>query len=135
MFQFPIPFLAYWLVYFYSRGETLQTSGLRLQEVDARAAVVFLIIGAATAAFFRIGRRLVRVAVLVITTPSMIILAWVSYQGGPGYVAVFLYAAVSLAVLLSPALFELRADDAELGPASLEPSVEGPPVGRRADSR
>ncbi len=124
---FPIPFLAYWLVYFYSRGETLQTSGLRLQEVDASAAVVFLIIAAATAAFFRIGRRLVRVALLVITTPSMIILAWVSYQGGPSYVAVFLYAAVSLAVLLSPVLFELKADDAELGPASLEPSAEGPP--------
>ena len=37
-----------------------------------------------------------------------IILAWLSYQGGPGYVMVFLFSAISLAVLLSPALFDLK---------------------------
>jgi hypothetical protein len=120
----PIPFLAYWLVYFYSRGEALQSSGLRLQEVDSSAAVVFLVIAAATAAFFRIGRRLVRVALLVITTPSLIILAWLSYQGGPSHTAIFLYAVISLAVLLSPALFELRDDEAEQGSWQMEPSTE-----------
>ena len=109
----PIPFLAYWLFYFYNRSEALASSGFRLQEVDSSAAVVFLVLAVATAVFFRIGRRLVRVALLVITTPSMIILAWLSYQGGPSYVAVFLYSMVSLAVLLSPALFDLRDDQAE----------------------
>lgn len=109
----PIPFLAYWLFYFYNGEETLQSAGLRLQEVDSSAAVVFLILAVATAIFFRIGRRLARVALLVITTPSMIILAWVSYQGGPSYVAVFLYSAISLAVLLSPALFDLKEGQAE----------------------
>ena len=121
----PIPFLAYWLFYFYNREETLQSAGLRLQEVDSSAAVVFLILAVATAIFFRIGRRLVRVALLVITTPSMIVLAWLSYQGGPSYVAVFLYSAISLAVLLSPALFDLKEDHAEPHAFPLEQRARG----------
>ena len=100
----PIPFLAYWFFYFYNGAAGRQP----LQEVDTSATVVFLILAAATAVFFRVGRRLVRVALLVITAPSMLILAWLSYQGGPGYVAVFLFSAVSLALLLSPALFDIR---------------------------
>ena len=54
--------------------------------------------------FFRIGRRLLKAAVLLITAPSVLVLAWLSYQGGPGVFAVFLFAAISLALLLSPAL-------------------------------
>ena len=48
-----------------------------------------------------------------ITAPSMIVLAWMSYQGGRGYVAVFIFVAVSLVVLLSPALFDLKGARAE----------------------
>jgi hypothetical protein len=100
----PIPFLAYWFFYFYNAESGRQP----LHEVDSSATVVFLILAAATAVFFRVGRRLVRVALLAITAPSMVVLAWLSYQEGPGYVAVFLFSAVSLALLLSPALFDIR---------------------------
>jgi len=113
----PIPFLAYWFFYFYSRANLLQSQGQSLEKVDSSAAVVFLIVAAATAVFFRMGHRMVRVALLVITAPSMIVLAWVSYQGGPGYVAVFIFSAVSLAALLSPALLDIRSGDAEPSPA------------------
>ena len=106
----PIPFLAYWFFYFYNGGGALESSGPPLHEVDSSAAVVFLILAGATAVFFRIGRRLVRVALLVITAPSMVILAWFSYQGGPSYVALFTFSAISLALLLSPALFDLKED-------------------------
>ena len=106
----PIPFLAYWFFYFYNGGGALESSGPALHEVDSSAAIVFLILAGATAAFFRIGRRLVRVALLVITAPSMIVLAWFSYQGGPSYVALFVFSAISLALLLSPALFDLKED-------------------------
>ena len=112
----PIPFLAYWFFFFYNWGFQDQTNVQQLKEVDSSATVVFLIIAAATAVFYRIGRRLVRVALLLITAPSMIVLAWMSYQGGRGYVAVFIFAAVSLVVLLSPALFDLRG-------ARVEPST------------
>ena len=104
----PIPFLTYWFLYFYNRIEFLESTGRPIREVDSSAAIVFLILAAGTAVFLRIGRRLVRVALLVITAPSMIILAWLSYQGGPGYVIVFIFATMSLAVLLAPALFDFR---------------------------
>jgi len=73
-----------------------------------------MIIAVATAVFYRIGRRLVRVALLLITAPSLIVLAWMSVQGGRGYMGVFLFAVMSMAVLLSPALFDLKDNREEL---------------------
>lgn len=104
----PIPFLAYWFFFFYNWGFQDQTNFQQLREVDSSATIVFLIIAAATLIFYRVGRRLVRVALLVITAPSMVVLAWMSYQGGRGYVAVFIFVAVSMVVLLSPALLDLK---------------------------
>ena len=109
----PVPFLAYWFFYFYNGDETLSSARQPLQEVDSSAAIVFLILAVATAIFFRIGRRLVRVALLAITAPSAVVLAWLSYQGGPGHVAVFLFSAISLVLLLSPALFDLKGHRSE----------------------
>ena len=112
----PIPFLAYWFFFFYSWGFQSQTNTDQLKEVDSSATIVFLILAAATAVFYRVGRRLIRVALLLITAPSMIVLAWMSYQGGRGYLAVFTFAGISLAVLLSPALFDLKGT--RVGPAA-----------------
>ena len=120
----PIPFLAYWFFYFYRRSDDLKPS-VPTGEIDASAVVVFLILAAATAIFFRIGRRLVRVGLLVITAPSMVVLAWLSYQGGAGYVALFLFSAISLALLLSPALFDRQTPATEDDALYLEDSAEG----------
>ncbi len=113
----PVPFLAYWFFFFYNWGFALKENAAQLRHVDSSAAIVFLIIAAATAVFFRIGRRIVRVALLLVTTPSLIILAWLSYHGGQGYLAVFIFAVVSLAVLLSPAFFNRRDSREELADA------------------
>ena len=104
----PLPFLGYWFFYFYKRGEVLQSDARVMQEIDSAAAIVFLILGAATAVFFRVGRRMIRVVLLIITAPSLIVLAWVSYQGGAGYFAVFFFSAISLAILLTPALLDFQ---------------------------
>ena len=112
----PLPFLAYWFFYFYNGPNIAASARQPMREVDGSAAIVFLILAVATAVFFRLGRRVIRVALLIITAPSMIILGWLSYQGGPNHVAVFLYSAVSLALLLSPALFDLK-DDSLQDPA------------------
>ncbi|MCI0770818.1 MAG: hypothetical protein J4N94_02980, partial [Chloroflexi bacterium] len=66
----PIPFLGFWFFYFYNGGDLLQSDVSVLKEVDTSVAIVFLIIGLATAAFFRISRRVARVALLAITAPS-----------------------------------------------------------------
>ena len=123
----PIPFLAYWFFYFYRRDDMLRPTGQPLGEIDSSAAIVFLILAGATAIFFRIGRRLVRVALLAITAPSMIVLAWLSYRGGPGYLAMFVFCAISLAILLSPALFDLKNGRAEDSPLPLGHTPESSP--------
>ena len=61
---------------------------------------------AATIVFFRVGRRTVRLALLAITTPSVVVLAWLVYKSGIGALAVFAFAIISIAVLMSPALFD-----------------------------
>ena len=101
----PVPFLVYWFLFFYGQKEMVISNSYS-QGVDASATIVFLLLAAATAAFFRIGHRIARVALLFITVPSMCVLAWMSYQGGPGYLAVFTLSAMSLAVLLGPALLD-----------------------------
>ena len=121
----PIPFLGFWFFYFYNGGDLLQSDVSVLKEVDTSVAIVFLIIGLATAAFFRISRRVARVALLAITAPSLIVLAWISYQGGAGYIAVFLFAVMSLAVLLIPAFFDLKNSEPDVNRYAADENAEG----------
>ena len=121
----PIPFLGFWFFYFYNGGDLLQSDVSVLKEVDTSVAIVFLIIGLATAAFFRISRRVARVALLAITAPSLIVLAGISYQGGAGDIAVFLVAVMSLAVLLIPAFFDLKNSEPEVNRYAADENAEG----------
>ena len=121
----PIPFLGFWFFYFYNGGDLLQSDVSVLKEVDTSVAIVFLIIGTATAAFFRITRRVARVALLAITAPSLIVLAWISYQGGAGFTAVFIFAVMSLAVLLIPAFFNLKDSEPDLRQYVADENAEG----------
>lgn len=121
----PIPFLGFWFFYFYNGGDLLQSDVSVLKEVDTSVAIVFLIIGLATAAFFRISRRVARVALLAITAPSLIVLAWISYQGGAGFIAVFLFAVMSLAVLLIPAFFDLKNSEPDVNRYAADENAEG----------
>ena len=110
----PIPFLSYWSFYFYSNMGAASQNADHMPGVNASAAVVFLVLAVATALFFRIGRRVVRVALLAITAPSIIVLVWLSSQGGPGFIAVFSLAAMTIAILLGPAVLDRksqRSDD------------------------
>ncbi len=104
----PLPFLGYWFFYFYNREEVLLAQGLPLHDVDNAAAAVFLTLALVTAVFFCVGRRVFRVALLIIAAPSVLILAWLSYQGGGGKIAVFLFCAITIAALLAPALLDIK---------------------------
>jgi hypothetical protein len=115
----PLPFLGYWFLYFYGRKELLEQTGVPLQEFDGSVAVVFLVVAGATVMFFRIGRRFVRAALLAITAPTLIVLAWLSREGGPGYVALFGFSALSLVIMLVPALFDARTPSPQTPPEEL----------------
>ena len=105
----PVPFLAFWFVFFYNQEAVLSSKGQMFYGVDTTAAIVFLILAATTALFFRVSRRMVRIVLLVVTVPSMAVLAWMSYQGGPGYMALFTLASMSAAVVVGPVLLDLKA--------------------------
>lgn len=71
---------------------------------------MFLVLAAATALFFRISRRVVRVGLLAITSPPpTFVLDWLSYQRGLSYMALFVASAMALVIVLAPALYDLRA--------------------------
>ena len=99
----PVPFLAYWFFFFYDRPDVLPGGGQAAQGFGSSGAVVFLVLAIATAIFFRVGRRVLRAALLVITAPSVVVLAWLSFQGGPGFIAAFAFSVLALIVLLMPA--------------------------------
>ena len=102
----PVPFLTYWSFYFYTQPAPVSVQVQQFPGFETSAAVIFLLLAGATALFFRIGRRMLRVALLAITAPSVVVLAWLSYQGGPGFLAVFSLSAMTIAVLLGPALLD-----------------------------
>jgi uncharacterized membrane protein len=83
--------------------------GRLVQSVETSASIVFLVLAAATALFFRISRRVARVGLLAIMVPSTFVLGWLSYQRGHGYMAVFVASAIALVIVLAPALHDLWA--------------------------
>ena len=109
----PIPFIVYWFLFFFTRSGLDSVDQLVIRDINASAAVVFLVLAGATAVFFRVGRRVTRVALLFITAPSIIILAWMSYKGGSGYLALFAFSVASLLVLLGPALLDYKSKASE----------------------
>ena len=108
LMAWPFPFLTYWILYIKGRGDFFSPAGSTFQQVDTSTAFVFVILAVVTALFLRIGQRLLRVALVLITAPALAILAWVSYQGGPGYLAMVFFLLFSVIFLLSPALLEGR---------------------------
>lgn len=104
----PTPLLLYWSYYFYNHSVVLTASGLRLQGINPSAAIIFLLLGAATTIFFRIARRVFRIILVAVLGPVFVVLAWLSFSGGPSPTAVFILASVSAAIMLSPMLLQQK---------------------------
>ena len=107
----PLPFLTYWLLYIQGRTDIFRPASSTLKGVDVSTALVFVTLAVITAIFLRIGQRLVKVALVLVTAPALAVLAWLSYQGGPGYLAMVFFAIVSIVFLLSPAILDGRLGD------------------------
>ncbi len=104
----PTPLLLYWSYYFYNHSVVLTASGLRLQGINSSAAIIFLLLGAATTVFFRVATRLFRILLVAALGPVFVVLAWLSLSGGPSPAAVLVLASVSAAIMLSPILLERK---------------------------
>ncbi|MBI4298680.1 MAG: hypothetical protein HY666_02860 [Chloroflexi bacterium] len=104
----PFPFLTYWLLYFQSRRPLVESANPQFTETGGAIALVFLSLALVTALFLRIGQRVIKAVLLLVATPALAMLIWLSYEGNSGYMGMLFFSMVSVILLLSPALLEHR---------------------------
>ena len=103
----PFPFLTSWILFLNWRG-FLWSGSSRIQETDVDRVVVFLALAVTTAIFFKVGRRLVQIALLTLSTALMVVYTVVALPLTFGILAVILVILSSVAFLFSPAILEAR---------------------------
>ena len=103
----PFPFLTSWLLFLNWQG-SLWSGSSKIQETDSDRVVVFLALAVTTAIFFKVGRRLVQIALLTLSTALMVVYTVVAIPLSFGLLAVILVILSSVAFLFSPAILEAR---------------------------
>ena len=101
----PFPFLTTWILFLNWQG-FLWSGSSKIQETDADRVVVFLALAVTTAIFFKVGRRLVQIALLTLSTALMVVYTVVAIPLTFGILAVILVILSSIAFLFSPAILE-----------------------------
>ncbi len=102
----PFPFLTSWVLFLNWQGGLWTNHGERMQDSDTARALIFLALALVTAAFLRVGPRLVRIGLLTLTTVIMVAITAASLPVDLGMLAVLLMIAASVAFLLSPAVLD-----------------------------
>jgi hypothetical protein len=102
----PFPFLTSWVLFLNWQGGLWADHAERMQQSDTARACIFLALAVTTAAFLKVGPRILRIGLLVLTTSILIIITALSFPVDFGFLAVLLMMAASLAFLLSPAVLE-----------------------------
>ena len=103
----PFPFLTSWILFLNWQG-TLWAGSSKIQETDSDRAVVFLALAVTTAVFFKVGRRLVQIGLLTLSTTLLVVYTVVAIPLTFGLLAITLVILSSVAFLLSPAILEAR---------------------------
>ncbi len=103
----PFPFLTSWILFLNWQG-TLWAGSSKIQETDSDRAVVFLALAVTTAVFFKVGRRLVQIGLLTLSTVLLVVYTVVAIPLSFGLLAITLVILSSVAFLLSPAILEAR---------------------------
>ena len=103
----PFPFLTSWILFLNWQG-SLWSGSSKIQETDSARVVVFLALAVTTAIFFKVGRRLVQIALLTLSTALMVVYTVAALPLTFGILAVILVILSSVAFLFSPAILEAR---------------------------
>ena len=101
----PFPFLTSWILFLNWQG-FLWSGSSKIQETDIDRVVVFLALAVTTAIFFKVGRRLVQIALLTLSTALMVVYTVVAIPLTFGILAVILVILSSVAFLFSPAILD-----------------------------
>lgn len=103
----PFPFLTSWILFFNWPGG-LWAGSTRVPETDGDRAVVFLALAVTTAVFFKVGRRMVQIGLLTLSTVLLVVYTVAAIPLSFGFLAIILVSLSSVAFLLSPAILEAR---------------------------
>ena len=102
----PFPFLTSWVLFLNWQGGLWADHAERMQQSDTARACIFLALAVTTAAFLKVGPRVLRIGLLVLTTSILIIITALSFPVDFGFLAVLLMMVASLVFLLSPVMLE-----------------------------
>ena len=100
----PFPFLTAWMLFLNSQGTLFGNDKSSVRETDSDRALVFLALALTTAVFFKLGHRLLKIALLTISTIIMVAFTVAVIPIGIGVLAAILIVIASVAFLLSPAV-------------------------------
>lgn len=102
----PLPFFATWMFMLHWRQGTLAPNKARALEYDADTAVVFLALAITTAMYLKVGRRLWRIGILILSAPIIVAMAAIAYQTSPHTFPTIAAIGLTVALLLSPILLD-----------------------------
>jgi hypothetical protein len=123
----PLPFFATWMFMLHWRQGALTPNKARALEYDADTAIVFLALAITTAMYLKVGRRLWRIGLLLLSAPVMVAVAAIAYQASPHTFPTIAAIGLTVALLLSPVLLDagkasnknsLDSSNADLKPSS-----------------
>ncbi len=104
----PFPFLTSWVLFLDWQGGLWSDHAERMQSTDTARAGIFLALAITTAAFLRIGPRMLRIGLLAIATAVLVIFTVASLQVSLNLLALILMIIASVAFLLSPAVLDSK---------------------------
>jgi len=104
----PFPFLTSWILFLNWQGGLWSEHAERMQDSDTARAFIFVAMAVTTAVFLKVGPRLLRIGLLIVTTSILVIITAASLPVSLNALAVVLMIVASLAFLLSPAMLESK---------------------------
>ena len=119
----PFPFLTSWILFLNWQGGLWSNHAERMQDSDTARAFIFVAMAVTTAVFLKVGPRLLRIGLLIVTTSILVIITAASLPVSLSALTVILMIVASLAFLLSPAMLESKMERRRL---KTEPMGEAP---------
>jgi hypothetical protein len=123
----PFPFLTSWMLFLNWQGGWWGFHIERMKESDTAGALIFLALAMVTAAFLKIGPRVIKIGLLTLTTAILIVITAASLPVDFSYLAFLLIIIASVAFLLSPAMLESQLNNRQPQRPAYEPVIDKDP--------
>ena len=120
----PFPFLTSWMLFLNWQGGWWGFHIERMKESDTAGALIFLALAMVTAAFLKIGPRVIKIGLLTLTTAILIVITAASLPVDFSYLAFLLMIIASVAFLLSPAMLESQLNNRQPQRPAYEPVID-----------